>query len=110
MAHEDYTVYLGHMLDAARWVERRVAGVSRAEFDQNIDMQFAVAHLQIIGEAARKVDETDRNVLPQIPWRQITGMRHRIVHDYTRLNLNIVWKTSTEDIAPLIAELSKIVS
>lgn len=107
--HND-TLYLGHMLDAARWIARRLAGLQQRDFDANEDLQLAVTHqLQIIGEAARLVSDATRQQLAQVPWRQITGMRHRLVHDYVNVDFGLVWTTATRDLAPLIAELEKVV-
>jgi uncharacterized protein with HEPN domain len=109
MSLHDDRLYLGHMLDAAEWVRRRVQGVTRAEFDQDRDMQLALTHqLQTVGEAARKVSDAGRLALPQIPWKQITTMRHKIVHDYIHVDLNIVWDTANKHMAPLIDELMKV--
>lgn len=102
-------LYFGHMLDSARGVQRRVAGRTRAEFDASEDLQIILTHLlQIIGEAARQVPQEARLANPQIAWIEIIGMRHRIVHNYTEINLNVVWKAATEHVPVLVAALEKI--
>jgi len=103
---KDDRIYLTHMLEAARKVTQRVQSLTRNGFDADEDVQLALAHLlQTIGEAARLVSDATRQQTPLIPWHQITGMRHRIVHDYLNIDLNIVWDTSTHSIPPLIAQL-----
>jgi len=93
----------GDMYDYARKVATRLEHVSREDFDANDDLRFAIVHwLQIIGEAARRVS-------PEIAWTEIKGMRHRIVHDYTRVDFDRVWTTATKDVHTLIEALSKIV-
>ncbi len=73
-------VYLGHMPDMARKVSVRVAGRTKAEFDTDEDLRFVVAHLiQTIGEAATRVSTSTREAHPEIPWKNVTGIRHRIV-------------------------------
>jgi uncharacterized protein with HEPN domain len=64
--------------------------------------------IEIIGEAAANVSLEIRNRHPQIPWKQIVAMRHRLVHVYFDLNLDVLWKAFIEDLPPLIAELEKI--
>ena len=64
--------------------------------------------IEIVGEAASKISEECREDFPQIPWTNIIGMRNRLIHAYFDLNLDILWKTITEDLPPLIAELEKI--
>lgn len=110
MPPKDDTLYLGHMLDTARWVENRVARVDRAEFDRDEDLQLALTRqLQIIGEAAWRVSEPTRNRIPQIPWPKVATMRHKLVHDYFDVRLDIVWDTAKHDMAPLIAALLTVI-
>jgi uncharacterized protein with HEPN domain len=107
---KDDRLYLVDMLEIARRVEHRMAKLDRAGFDSNEDAQLAMTHLlQMIGEAARCVSETSRQQFPSIDWRLITGMRHRIVHDYTNVNVAIVWETAKDDIPALIAQLAPVV-
>ena len=80
---KDDTVYLGHMLDMARKVSVRVAGRSKTDYEADEDLRFVIAHLiQTIGEAAARVSIPTQKAHPEIPWKNITGIRHRIVHDY----------------------------
>jgi len=64
--------------------------------------------LEIIGEAAVGVSLEFKEKYPQIRWRNIIGMRNRLIHGYYDINKNIVWKTITEDIPPLSADLENI--
>lgn len=107
---KDDDLYLIHMLETARRIQRRMARLARSEFDQNEDIQLALVHLlQTIGEAARKVSDKTRTLRPEIPWAQAIGMRHRLVHDYIRIDLAIVWSTAMHDIPALIKVLGPIV-
>jgi uncharacterized protein with HEPN domain len=72
-------------------------------------LQLALTHLvQIVGEAAREVSPQGRALLPQIPWHQVVGMRHRIVHDYTNVDLNILWDVVGQNLPPLIVALKSV--
>ena len=64
--------------------------------------------IEIIGEAASKVTKECREDLNRIPWANIVGMRNRLIHAYLDINLEILWKTVTEDIPGLIEELERI--
>lgn len=84
--------YLLDMLLAARDAESVTVDLSRDQFKQNRTAQLAAAHaLQIIGEAAGRVSQQTQELHPEIPWRQIIGMRNRLVHDYGRIDLDIIW-------------------
>jgi uncharacterized protein with HEPN domain len=58
--------------------------------------------LQIVGEAASQVSAEFRSANPEIPWDEIVGMRHRVVHDYLGIDEEIVWKTVGDDLPALI--------
>lgn len=102
--------YVGQMLDYCNKAVEMVDGVGRAAFDEDEKLKLALSHLvQIIGEAARRTSDDFRAANSQIPWSKIVGMRHRIVHDYTEIDEDILWSTVTEDLKPLAAELKSIV-
>ncbi|NPV08592.1 MAG: DUF86 domain-containing protein [Anaerolineae bacterium] len=104
-------VYLHHMLDAAREIDSFLAGVSEALFYQNRMLQSAVAHqLQVIGEAARQVSREFQAEHPEVPWSDIIGTRHRIVHDYLNVDLAVVWSVTQEDLPALRGQLATILS
>lgn len=109
MAKDDL-LYFGHMLDAARGARAAIEGVSRETFDADENLRLAQVHrIQIIGEAARRVSQSGRAAHPEIPWRQITGMRHRIVHDYLNIEYSVVWEVVTRDLPALISALEMFV-
>ena len=109
MRQPDEAVLLD-MLIFARRVRDRMAAVTHDEFDGDTDLQLAITHLiQIVGEAASRSSQTLRSSYPQVPWTQIIGMRHRMVHDYLRVRIDILWETATNDLPPLVTILEAIV-
>jgi uncharacterized protein with HEPN domain len=71
---------------------------------------MALTHLiQILGEAARRISPVLQQSHPEIPWKQIIGMRHKVVHDYLHVDYDIVWAVVSTDLPPLIAQLEKFV-
>jgi uncharacterized protein with HEPN domain len=107
---KDDLLYLIHMVEHAAKVRQRVEGLLRSDFDHDENLRLALAHLiQIIGEAARQVSQESRHDTPQVPWQLVTGMRHRIVHDYVNINYDIVWETATRSIPQLLALLEPYV-
>ncbi len=102
---------LRHMLDAACEAVSFARGRRRADLDQDRMLVLAlVKDIEIIGEAACQVSPATRGQLPHIPWEDIIGMRHRLVHGYFDINLNVLWKTIEEDLPPLIALLEREVA
>lgn len=80
---KDDTVRLRHMLDAAREAVAFAAGRKRADLDHDRMLVLAlVKDIEIIGEAAYQISQQTREQFPNIPWEDIIGMRHRLVHAY----------------------------
>lgn len=76
------------------------------EFQLDEKTQFAVIRaLEIVGEASKKVPESFKDRTPEIPWRAISGMRDKMIHDYMGVNQVVVWKTVMEDIPLLIKQI-----
>jgi len=103
--------YINDILDSMARVEEFVCDMSYDDFSQEVKTQFAVVRaIEIIGEAAKKIPAPVREKYPKIPWRSITGMRDKVVHEYFGLNLEVIWKTVKEDIPavkPYFEELQK---
>ncbi len=98
------------MLNFSRRIRDRMAAVSLDEFRDDEDLHLAITHLiQIVGEAASRSSDALRQAYPTVPWNRIIGMRHKLVHDYLRVRIDILWRTATEDIPPLVAVLEGIV-
>jgi uncharacterized protein with HEPN domain len=103
-------LYLGHMLDISLQAVAKVQGKSREDFDEDENLRLALAHLiQVIGEAARRVSAESRQQHPAIPWNDIIGMRHKVVHDYLDVDFDVVWAVATVDLPELIALLRPLV-
>lgn len=106
----DDELYLSHMLETARKAVAKTQGISREVYDEEENLRLALAHLvQILGEAAGHVTSETQAAHAEIPWREIIGMRHKIVHDYMNLDEDVLWEVVTQDLKPLIATLEQIV-
>jgi uncharacterized protein with HEPN domain len=103
-------VYVGHMLDMARKAVGKTRGLSRDAYDADENLRLALIHLiQVIGEAARQVSREFSDSNPEVPWADIVGMRHKVVHDYLGVDEDIVWQVVTEDLPNLTAALEPLV-
>lgn len=104
-------VRLKHMLDASNEILSFIADKEFDDFEGDRKLQLSIVHLlEIIGEAGARVSIDVQNKYQHIPWKQITGMRNRLIHGYFDIDLRIVYKTAKEDIPPLVKELKEIIS
>jgi len=109
MRNED-VIRLRHMLDAAREAIGFAQGMTRSDLDSDRKLVLAlVKEIEIIGEAAYQLSPAAKEQVPDMPWNDIVGMRHRLVHAYFDINLDILWRTLQEDLPPLVAELEKVI-
>ena len=99
-------LFLGHMLAAVTRLAELVSKTDRQTFDQDWVVQDAVIReLEVLGEAAGRVSAGFADAHPEIPWREMTGIRHKLIHDYFVVDLGVVWTTATLNVpeaAPLI--------
>jgi uncharacterized protein with HEPN domain len=106
--HKDDLIRLRHMLDAACEAVDFAQNSHREDLDGDRKLTLAlVKDIEIIGEAAYQISEDTRRRLPDISWDDIIGMRHRLVHAYFDINLDILWKTVRNDLPPLVQILSE---
>ncbi len=106
----DDLIRMRHMLDAAREAVGFIRDRSRSDLDHDRQLVWAlVKAIEIIGEAAYQLSLDARAEVPNIPWEKIVGMRHRLVHAYFDINLDILWKTVQEGLPPLIVELQQVI-
>jgi uncharacterized protein with HEPN domain len=102
-------VRIQHILDACESIARFLAGRQREDLDADEMLLFALLRaVEIIGEAATRVSEEARSLLPAVPWARIVAMRNRLIHGYFEVNNDIVWRTATEDVPTLAAALAHL--
>jgi len=96
------------MMDAAEEAISFVRGRSRSDLDADRQLVLAlVKEVEIIGEAAYQISPESRRTMAAVPWEDIVGMRHRLVHAYFDINLDILWQTVQRDLPALLACLKE---
>ncbi len=105
----EFEDYLRDILDSMEKAQHFVENLSYKQFAVDDKTIFAVVRaLEIIGEATKKIPDDIRKSNPDIPWKEMAGMRDVLVHDYIGVDLETVWLTVTEKIPeakPMIQKL-----
>ena len=107
---KDDLVYLMHIRDSLREVRQFTEDESHESFLEHRMVQNAVMRsLEVVGEAARRVSPEFREAYPEGPWRLMGDFRNKLIHDYFGLDLDVIWKTATEDAPRLLTQIEGLV-
>lgn len=103
---EDDSLYIGHILDAIDKIGMYLKDADEEIFvTTDLLIDATARELAIIGEAANHFSEEFEQEHPEIPFRDIVGMRNLLIHDYTGVDAVYLWKTYKEDLPALKAAL-----
>lgn len=100
--------FLQDILEAGRRINLYIAGMTYADFQEDLLTQDAVVrNLEIIGGAVKNLPKAFRSKHNDIPWKSMAGMRDRLIHRYFGVNLDIVWDTINKELPQIIAQVKK---
>jgi uncharacterized protein with HEPN domain len=103
--------WLQDIITAGERVARFIQDLDLPAFLADEEKQSAVfGQIVIVGEAANRVSQEFRDAHPDIPWRKVIGMRHRIVHGYDEIDWEIVWHAAARDIPKLLADIRPLLA
>jgi uncharacterized protein with HEPN domain len=109
MSRRSASLLISDILERIRRIERSVLGMDHPAFlahDTTIDA--VIRNLSVIGEAANRLPQQFKDRHPEVPWHRIVGLRHRIVHDYFDVDLDLVWAIVETELPGLAAQISSI--
>lgn len=106
----DYRVFLDDILEAVRKVREYTEGLSYEQFSADQKTVHAVVwNLQIIGEATKNLPREIRSRYPDLPWRDMAGLRDVIVHQYFGIKLDVIWKIIRNDVPLLESRIRGVI-
>lgn len=104
-------IRLEHMLKCCNNILSFLKGKRKSQLSNDVMLDSAVRHqLEILGEAANAVSNKTQKELPNIPWREMIGLRNRLIHEYFDTDYDIIWQTIKEGLPPLMIEIQKYLS
>ena len=102
MSHREDTLRLCHMLDYAREALAMSKGKTRADLDDDRQLNLSLVRvLEIMGEAAGRTSRDYQKHHPEVPWPEIITLRNRLIHGYDRVDFDILWEIVSCDLPPL---------
>ena len=105
----NYKLYLKDIKECIDRIEEYTKNVSEEQFKEDVQLQDAVTRrIEIIGEAAKNIPNSIRNINKSIPWAELANFKNLIVHSYFETSLNRIWKIIKKDMPWIKEELKKI--
>lgn len=105
----DYSLYLKDILNSIALIEDFIGNMQFNEFaEDKKTSSAAIYQIEIIGEAAKHIPRDKQTKYRKIPWKDMAGMRDRIIHFYFGVDYEIVWKVIKEDLPNLKTQIVKI--
>jgi len=103
--------YLSDIREAIQRIAAYTAGLNYEQFMQDNKTQDAVVrNLEIIGEATKNLSSRLRRTYAQIPWRDLAGVRDKMIHHYFGINYEIVWTIAKEELPDLLSQIQDILT
>ena len=109
MSSRSDALLLADMREAVDKILRYVVNMTEAEFAANdLTMDAVIRNIEVMGEAASKLSDEYVEAHADVPFRQMTALRNRLIHGYFGISLPILWKVIQDDLPPLKHQLSSM--
>ena len=107
--NRDYSLYLKDILESIKLIEEFIANSDLSDFKKDKKTSAAVIHnIEIIGEASKQIPKDITIKHKEIPWKDMAGMRDKLIHFYFGVDYEIVWKVVKQDLPAIKSNLKKI--
>ena len=106
-----WRLFVADIVDAVEAIDSYAAGLTQPEFfADRLRLDAVIKNLAVIGEAAGRVPADITEASPQISWSRMRGMRNVVVHEYFGIDRDVLWGTVTDDLKPLVALLTALLT
>ncbi|MHC4154005.1 MAG: HepT-like ribonuclease domain-containing protein [Planctomycetota bacterium] len=111
MSKRPIQLLLNDIRQAADRIEQYIKNLSLDGFsDDQKSVDAVVRNLEIMGEAAKRLPQEFKEKYSEIEWHKVVGLRHRIVHEYFGIDLEIIWQILCKDLPELKKKIVQIIS
>lgn len=106
----DYTDFLNDIYNSINNGIAFINEMSFEDFSKDEKTQYALIRaIEVIGEASKKIPSEIKDISKDIPWREISGMRDLLIHDYFGVNIRVVWETGKNDLPELKEKIQRLI-
>ncbi len=106
----DYTLYLKDILEAMNDIEIFVEGMSFENFqNDNKTTSAVIRKFEIMGEATKQIPDEIKQKYSEVPWKEMAGMRDRLIHLYFGVDYDLVWSTIKKRLPQVKIMIKKII-
>ena len=103
-------IYLIHIIQSITSILEYTKGMSDQDFYSNrLVIDAVIRNFEVIGEASKRVSTELRKSNPEIPWNRMAGFRDKLIHDYIKVNLQLVWDVIVDVLPEQKKEIEKII-
>jgi uncharacterized protein with HEPN domain len=106
---KDERVYLLHVIDSIDAIQRYTVDGRDAFFADPKTQDAVIRNIEVIGQAVKGISDQTRSLEPAVPWRQIAGMRDKLIHEYFGVDLALVWDVVERELPVLCPQLKGLV-
>lgn len=106
----DDRLYLMHIKESAEKIQICAEQGYEAFIDDFKIQDAMIRNFEIIGEAAKQLSDQTKNIRADIPWRQISGLRDVLIHDYMGVDVDEVWNISKNHLNELLDAVNEILA
>ncbi|MBN2444808.1 MAG: DUF86 domain-containing protein [Spirochaetales bacterium] len=108
---KDYKIYCSHIIESISLIRSYLGDKNIDDFKAEIGLQdMVIRRLEIIGEAVKNIPENVKGQKPDIPWKQIAGMRDKLIHHYFGVDIQLIWNTVTNDLPHLLRIVTELLN
>jgi uncharacterized protein with HEPN domain len=108
MSKRNWIILLEDILSSIEKIENYTKNLQYEDFINNsMIMDATVRNIEIIGEISKQFPEKIKNTIPEIPWKSISGIRNRIIHEYFNVDVSIIWQIIINDLPKLKTTIAK---